>query len=88
MGPSEILAHIGETLESQEDFALLWNEAESAMPSDVPVFLQDDQWLESMKYAGWRIRPDYHKNAFFFNYPLANHCFTCIVITIYINRVK
>ena len=53
MGPSEILEHIGETLEEQENFVLLWEEAGNAMPSDVPDFLQDKQWQESMRYAGF-----------------------------------
>ena len=53
INPSDILEHIGENLESLEDFGLLWAEGSAAMPSEVPGFLQDGQWQESMRYAGF-----------------------------------
>ncbi len=53
MTPSEILEHIGEQLEEQADYTSLWTEGSSAMPTGIPDFLQDSQWQDSMKYAGF-----------------------------------
>lgn len=51
--PGDILGHIGERLEDGEDFGLSWSEGSSAMPSGTPDFLEDAQWQESMRYAGF-----------------------------------
>lgn len=53
MTPEDILQHISEQLQPDSDLDLGWQAGGAEMPSPVPDFVEDGNWLDSMRYAGF-----------------------------------